>query len=710
MTFVDTNLTKAKKLVNQGSVSDAKLLLEEILSKFPNNIRAQNAINNINFNHKAGNDLQDQTEIDDVNEVVFLFQKMMIPESLAKADLIYNNYPKNEKLNIVLGCVYDAIGNFNKALEYYKIALDINPKSDEAMTNMGVTLVNLGEIYSAIENYQKAIKININNMSAYGNLGNALSELAKFDDAIACFKKALKISPNHPYILNNLGHTYKLNGKIIEAQRCYFQSIALDPKCIDAHNNLAILYLDIGDYEKALASFRNSISIDENYIATLISMGAALADVRKEQEAIECFQKVINLSPKEHTAISNLLLLSNYSAEYTPDYVSTLHKDNGSIIESIFEPLSFKADQVERSQSISKIKLGFVSADLHQHSVTYFLEPLLQNINQEEFSIICYNNSYIDDAVTKRIKSIATLWHDVEPMTHKQLYSLIQKDEVDILIDLSGHTRGNRLPVFAMKPAKIQLTWLGYPNTTGLKSMDYRIVDHYTDPKSLNDHLYTEKLLRIDGSFLCFSPEENVPINKNNLMKKDNLFTFGSFNNLAKMSEGVLKCWAQILNQHENSRIMLKNKQLNSNYMRNIYLKKFEEHGINNERVILLSWSNSRQDHLNLYNSIDLALDTFPYNGTTTTFESLWMNVPVLCMEGNNHSGRVGYSILKNLGLESFISKSEEHYIEKALHFAKNREEVNELSLGLRDKLTSSDLCNAKKFTNKFQLMLKSIL
>jgi protein O-GlcNAc transferase len=467
--------------------------------------------------------------------------------------------------------------------------------------------------------------------------------------------------------------------------------------------------MELGDYENANISLQKALKINDCEIAALANFGTLQGRIGNYKEAAGYLQKVIKLNPKEHTAISNLLLISNYSAEYTPDYVSTLHKDNGSIIESIFEPLSFKADQVERSQSISKIKLGFVSADLHQHSVTYFLEPLLQNINQEEFSIICYNNSYIDDAVTKRIKSIATLWHDVEPMTHKQLYSLIQKDEVDILIDLSGHTRGNRLPVFAMKPAKIQLTWLGYPNTTGLKSMDYRIVDHYTDPKSLNDHLYTEKLLRIDGSFLCFSPEENVPINKNNLMKKDNLFTFGSFNNLAKMSEGVLKCWAQILNQHENSRIMLKNKQLNSNYMRNIYLKKFEEHGINNERVILLSWSNSRQDHLNLYNSIDLALDTFPYNGTTTTFESLWMNVPVLCMEGNNHSGRVGYSILKNLGLESFISKSEEHYIEKALHFAKNREEVNELSLGLRDKLTSSDLCNAKKFTNKFQLMLKSI-
>ena len=681
MSFVDTKLSKAKKFVNQGKFSDAKIILEEILVKFPDNIRAKNAINNIvhNNQNEQNNKTISSSEVSDVNEVIYLYTKKMTSEALAKANLILKKYSQNEKLNSILGCIYDELGNYNKALEFYKKALVVNPNSEEIMVNMGVTLATIGEISSAKIYYEKAIQINPNFINAYGNLGSLLTELAKFDEAIECFKKGLTISPNHPFILNNLGYAYKLKGNIPDAINNFKKAINQDMNFVSAHNNLARLYYDIGDY-------KNSFETNKH------------------------LENAISIDPKSNLAISNLLFISNYSTKYSKEDCSKIHKRNANLIERKYKHLQYTKNYNHEVKIQSKLNIGIVSGDLHQHSVTYFLEPLLKNINRENFSISCYYNGHIKDEVTKRIRSFSNSWHEVEPLTDEQLYSLIKKDEIDILIDLSGHTKGNRMPVFAMKPANIQLSWLGYPNTTGLKSIDYRIVDHFTDPISLNDHLYTEKLLRVDGSFLCFSSEENVAINKNNLFKQDDFFTFGSFNNLTKMSDDVLDCWAQILLKHKNSRIILKNKQLNSNYMRDIYLKRFKEHGVSEERIILLSWSNSRKEHLNLYNSIDLALDTFPYNGTTTTFESLWMNVPVLCIEGDNHCGRVSYSILKNLGFEDFISNSKEDYVEKALYFAQNQNVLNDLSSGLRERLIDSNLCDAQDFTKKIEQILKKII
>ena len=227
----------------------------------------------------------------------------------------------------------------------------------------------------------------------------------------------------------------------------------------------------------------------------------------------------------------------------------------------------------------------------------------------------------------------------MEPLSDIQLSNLIKQNDIEILIDLSGHTEGNRLPVFAMKPSPIQISWLGYPNTTGLYAMDYRIVDNFTDPEGIDDHLYTEELLRLDGSFICFSSDEDAETNKNTIFE-NNSFTFGSFNNLSKMSDEVIECWSAILKRIDNSKIILKNKQLCSNFTRKIYLEKFAKYGVSPDKIILMSWSNSRKQHLETYNSIDLALDTFPYNGTTTTFEALWMNVPVLCLNGDSHRSR----------------------------------------------------------------------
>ena len=312
MSFVDTKLSKAKKFVNQGKFSDAKIILEEILVKFPDNIRAKNAINNIMHNNQneQNNKTISSSEVSDVNEVIYLYTKKMTSEALAKANLILKKYSQNEKLNSILGCIYDELGNYNKALEFYKKALVVNPNSEEIMVNMGVTLATIGEISSAKIYYEKAIQINPNFINAYGNLGSLLTELAKFDEAIECFKKGLTISPNHPFILNNLGYAYKLKGNIPDAINNFKKAINQDINFVSAHNNLARLYYDIGDYKNSF-------------------------------EANKHLENAISIDPKSNLAISNLLFISNYSTKYSKEDCSKIHKRNANLIERKYKHLQY---------------------------------------------------------------------------------------------------------------------------------------------------------------------------------------------------------------------------------------------------------------------------------------------------------------------------------------------------------------------------------
>ena len=505
-----------------------------------------------------------------------------------------------------------------------------------------------------------------------------------------------------------MGYAFEQVKNLQEAHRCFFRAIQIDPNYLPAFINHATLYLKIGDYENSQICFKKALNIDQNSIEAMINYASLLSDIGEFTEAKYYIKKALKINPNKTAAISNLLLMSNYSSNDSKENVFEIHKKFGTFLEKSFGE-EYSEKLIENKSKNQKINVGFVSADLHQHSVTYFLEPLLENYNKDEFVITCFSVSFYNDHVTKRIKSSVDKWFNVGSLTNIQLFNLIKQNDIEILIDLSGHTDGNRLPVFAMKPSPIQITWLGYPNTTGLNTMDFRIVDNFTDPEGIDDHLYTEELLRLEGSFICFNSEEDAEINKNTIFT-DNSFTFGSFNNLSKMSDEVIECWSEILKRIDNSKIILKNKQLCSNFTRKLYLEKFAKYGVSSDKIILMSWSNSRKQHLETYNSIDLALDTFPYNGTTTTFEALWMNVPVLCLKGNSHRSRVGYSILKNLDSDEFIVNSREEYIEKALYYSLKKIALNKQAESLRSKLIKSNLCDAKAYTNRFENLLKSLI
>jgi len=288
-------------------------------------------------------------------------------------------------------------------------------------------------------------------------------------------------------------------------------------------------------------------------------------------------------------------------------------------------------------------------------------------------------------------------------LNDQQVVDLIRKDNIDILVDLAGHTAGNRINVFAYKPAPIQITWLGYPNTTGLKSIDYRFTDAIADPLGKSEQFHSEQLIRLPHGFLCYQGNESVPLQKDLPYIKNNYITFGSFNNMSKINDQVIKLWSRVLQAVSDSHLILKSKQFADTALTTRFLNLFEKEGILNDRISIYAKIPNNEQHLSLYNSIDIALDPFPYNGTTTTCEALWMGVPTITLKGNKHSNRVGASIMTHVGLEEFIAENEQDYINTAKNLSNHTENLAKIRSGLRQQMKNSPLCDDKLFARSIE-------
>jgi protein O-GlcNAc transferase len=370
---------------------------------------------------------------------------------------------------------------------------------------------------------------------------------------------------------------------------------------------------------------------------------------------------------------------------------------------------SGKAFVHKKRHSNKKLKVGYVSGDFRTHSVAYFFEPLLKAHNRSNLEIFCYYNHSQNDETNKRLQSLSDHWYNIEALNDEDAAKKIKQDGIDILIDLSGHSAYNRLGVFARKPAPIQATWLGYPNSTGVSTIDYRITDAITDPELKGKKHCSEKIIRLDQCFLCYQGPE-FPESKKPPSLSNGYITFGSFNNLSKINKTVIEAWANILKGVPESKLVLKSQQFKFPEVREILSKSFALKGINGNRIELKSHTATTEDHLNLYKEIDIALDTFPYNGTTTTCEALWMGVPVITLLGDRHISRVSASILTHAGLENLIADDKDNYIDLAISLAESSSQLIELRAGLRNQLKESQLTNSKLFAMSIERAFENML
>jgi protein O-GlcNAc transferase len=316
--------------------------------------------------------------------------------------------------------------------------------------------------------------------------------------------------------------------------------------------------------------------------------------------------------------------------------------------------------------------------------------------------VFCYAEVRAPDARTERFKGYADHWVSTVGMPDEAVAECIRRDGIDVLMDVAGHTANNRLPVFARKPAPVQMTWLGYPNTTGLQTIDYRLVDAVTDPEGEADALASEALVRLPGGFLCYDAPNDAPLPGPPPSLTTGVVTFGSFNNPAKMSASTLDAWAKLLTRIPLAHLLLKGKPFTDAAARALYLDRLDERGVAPERIELVGWLPD-EDHLAHYGRVDVALDPFPYNGTTTTCEALWMGVPVVTLRGDRHVGRVGASLLTQIGMSNLIADSVEAYVETAVALAGDPARLSELRHSLRPRMAASPLCDAPAFARKIE-------
>uniref|UniRef100_A0A6B2KYC6 Probable UDP-N-acetylglucosamine--peptide N-acetylglucosaminyltransferase SPINDLY n=1 Tax=Arcella intermedia TaxID=1963864 RepID=A0A6B2KYC6_9EUKA len=641
-----------------------------------------------------------------------------------------------------IGIIHAERNDYHKAMSYFQKAIEYHPRYSEAYSNMGVVLKELGKNREAIQYYQKALNINPNIPLAKFNISLALSDLAtqiklqgnlkeakslykqalfynhrcwnatynlavifseegRMDRALYYYHLTLEFNPECAIAYNNMGVIEKNLGNFEMAIKYYKKALEINPKIVQTLNNLGTLYMMQGLIEESYHYLKRAVEEDSSYVEAYNNIGILCRDEADIEKALYYYQKCIQLDPHTRNAGHNQLLTYNYLPDFDPELQYKIHDEWARRFSASYKQYNTYNNSKQPNKTL---KIGYISPDFFVHSVSYFIECMLKHYDKGYFQVFCYSNVARPDSKTEKFQGYVDKWRKVDGVNSCKVAEWIREDGIDILIELAGHTAGNRLDVMAHKPAPIQITWIGYPNTTGLKTIDYRFTDETADPVNTVQK-FSEKLIRLPNCFLCYTPIDDPPPISPLPYLNNGFITFGSFNNLAKMTPLAFATWAEILKAVPKSRLVLKSKSFISPSVRSKILKIFTQHGLDTHQVDLLPLTSRTLDHLSSYALMDFSLDTFPYAGTTTTCEALFMGVPVITLLGGGfagkgpHAGNVGVTLLKRIqGMEEFICESVKDYINTAVKLAGNIPLLVELRAGLRGRLLESSLCDGKNF------------
>jgi len=556
---------------------------------------------------------------------------------------------------------------FRESVLCCRRALRRQPESPGLLNNLGVALAQLGRLEEAERNLRRALRLKPDFAAAVNNLAAVCVKQKRLDEAAALLSEGLRRNGASVEALNNLATVLRMSGHLSEAARLLEAALAIRPDCAELWRNLATLTRDRG-----LAA-----------------------------EAVPQYRRAVELDPESAVAGSGLLMCLNFLPDADPLAVYAEHRAwarrHADPLAAAIRPHS-NTPAPDRS-----LQVGYLSPDFRRHPVAGFLKPVLAAHDRERFQITCYANVAHADQVTAEFKALGHRWRDVFGLTDPQLAELIRSDGIDILVELAGHTWDNRLLAVARKPAPVQVTWLGYPNTTGLRTVDYRITDAWADPPGTTDHLHSEQLVRLPCGFSCWGPPAEAPEPSPPPAATRGAVSFGSFNFAPKITPQVIEVWAEILRRTPGARLLLKYTGLNDEGVRRATWERFERSGVSADRILLLGSTRSWREHLAQYAEVDIALDPFPYNGTTTTCEALWMGVPVVTLAGRTHAARVGVSLLNNVGLPELIADSPERYVALAVELAGDAERLARLRADLRPRMARAPLTNAALFTRTLE-------
>ncbi|MGA3068504.1 MAG: tetratricopeptide repeat protein [Tepidisphaeraceae bacterium] len=621
-------------------------------------------------------------------------------------------------------------GRLPEAEQFYRQVLTLDPDFAEAHYNLGTVLSDQGRLDESIPALEKAITLRPDFPEAHGNLANALALKGQLDEAIAAYRRAIFLRPNFPEAYSSLGVALKANGQLHEAIAACRQAIALRPNYAEAHNSLGkalsaneLLDAAIAAYRQAIAlrpsyaeahfnlgnalagkqqldaaidAFRQAIALRPNYAEAHNNLGSVLKDLGRHDAAIAAYRQAVALRPTFTEAHSNIILTLHYhpadDAQATAGELRRWNDQHAAPLRKFIERYANDPNPQRR------LRIGYVSADFFDHCSVYFAGPLLRLHDHNRFEIFCYSQTIRSDEITREIQSHADHWHDTRPWTDEQFARQIRSDQIDILVDLKLHTAHNRLLTFARKPAPIQVSWLGYPGSAGMESIDYRITDRYLEPIG-SAHPSPDQPIYLPGCFWCYQPPFTEPSPGPLPALSAGFITFGSLNNFCKITDTTLRLWAATMNAVPGSRLLMLAPQGSA---RQRVLATFKNLAVDPAQVEFVD-RRPRDQYLKLYDRIDMGLDTIPCNGHTTSLDSLWMGVPIVTLPGQTVMGRAGLTQLTNLGLPELIADSPGGYVQIVSTLASDLPRLSQLRQTLRQRMLKSPLCDAESFTREME-------
>ena len=645
--------------------------------------------------------------------------------------------PKNSQAFDTMGSIHLERGNEQTAIDHYRQAIRVDPSYVSAYINLGLTYQKMDDSKMAKFYLRQGLKVSQNSSSLYFFLANAYYQSYEFESAVDHYRHAIRIEPNHFQAHSNLALSLKILKQYDSAIESLKLAIELVPHSANAHFNLANIYQEAGEILNAIQHYNTSIQLKSDFFQAYVNLGSLLGDLQHYSGALKCLKNALLIEPKDeeihfnlgnlfaelldckksnffyqkaiqlgsYQAINNYLANLNYVDQIDPEWIYRTHKNEAKKMKADWaasEPLIHR--ETSSCHSSEKIKIGYLSSDFRTHSVAYFFLPIIENFDRNLFEVFCFSNSVVEDETTELIRSKSDHFFPIHQLSDAEAFSEIKRCNLHGLIELNGHTIGNRLTVLHRGIAKKVFSWIGYPNTTGLDSIDYKIVDSYCDPPIVSDQFYVEKLLRLDPFFLVYKPPSNLPQITPSPYLTNGYLTFGSFNNFKKINRSLIYIWSAVLKSFPKSKMILKNGNRPNWKQKKIFIECFQSKGIDSSRIKFVDRIDDQNEHLELYKRIDVSLDTYPYSGTTTTFESLVMGVPVFTLTGKSHISRVTGSIMKQLKLDKFIVHRLSNYVPK---LKKIIQEKRNLDRGYRHKLLRSSLCDGPAFVKRFEEKLK---
>jgi predicted O-linked N-acetylglucosamine transferase (SPINDLY family) len=584
------------------------------------------------------------------------------------------------------------------AMEMHRRALAISPDNLPSLRALARLHYDRGEFEAAEPLYRHALGLAPDHDDTQNALGVVLKELARRDEAIACWNAVVARSPSYSAAHNNLGALYRLMHRRTEAASHLRRAIALAPRDEMAVANLAHVLLEQGQTTEAEALARGIVEHSPGHAEGRHMLGFTLAYQGRIEPAVAEFLEAHRLAPRSGAVISNALFASLYSDRRDAAGILALARELGARIEPAAPP---RAAWKNARDPERRLRVGYLSPDFRAHPVSFFFEPVLAAHDRAAFDTVCYSTTAAPDAVTGRLRAAAGAWRDCSGWGDAKVAAQIESDAVDILVDLAGHTAQNRAAVLRARPAPVQALYIGYPGTTGLPEVDWIIADARICPPGAERH-YSERVIRLDGSFWCFRPSSDAPAVAALPAAKNGYVTFGSYNALQKLTDSTVALWARVLQAAPSARLALKSLTFADEQARGVVRRRFVAAGIDPDRLEILPPTDPAR-FLAEYGRVDIGLDPAPYNGGTTTCEALWMGVPVVTLAGDRFCSRMGASLLECVGLPDLVAQSADDYVRIAEALATDLPRLTGLRASLRRRVAASPLCDAPRVAREVE-------